>query len=389
MFVLFIFFFDLCLDLPPVYTYPPISMGYKGGPSLPEARLAEQAAMEAGPAQPDAKVLPHPCCIQPLTVEEGRRGEKESGLEGEVVASQTAEAEDQKDETRLEAKGCSVSEPESEVSGLSPCPSSDPGCLVTATGQPQKVELSPAFLGQKSLEEPQQSKEQDSETAKEDSKEDPPEKRGPEQPECTACVPVESAEKDKPVEEDEGNEEENVEVVENEEEDERSGMSPEEHLMGLVCNPPAPPPPSDSPLSALPSASAQLQGAYMWSLELLIAAALCATRDALYPPAPPSPAPGPKPHHGMEILGEVAELELQRRSHEKESDGEFLLPFMGRDSKIKICKRPHSQTHTRATMAPDVSLRFWRLVLLIRPFPFKHLSCKCSYFLLVPQRDAV
>uniref|UniRef100_H3D5Q5 BAH domain and coiled-coil containing 1 n=1 Tax=Tetraodon nigroviridis TaxID=99883 RepID=H3D5Q5_TETNG len=228
-------------DLPPVYTYPPISMGYKGGPSLPEARLAEQAAMEAGPAQPDAKVLPHPCCIQPLTVEEGRRGEKESGLEGEVVASQTAEAEDQKDETRLEAKGCSVSKPE------------NPGCLVTATGQPQKVELSPAFLGQKSLEEPQQSKEQDSETAKEDSKEDPPEKRGPEQPECTACVPVESAEKDKP--------------------------------------------------------------------------ALCATRDALYPPAPPSPAPGPKPHHGMEILGEVAELELQRRSHEKESDGKDMLTF--------------------------------------------------------------
>lgn len=315
-----------------MYTYPPISMGYKGGPSLPEARLAEQAIMEAGPAQPDAKVLPHPCCIQPLTVEEGRRGEKKSGLEGVVVASQTGDAEDQKEETRLEAKGCSIAEPESEASGLSPCPSSasvpDPGCMVTATGQPQKVELSPAFLGQKSLEEPQQSKEQDSEIAKEDSKEDQPEKSGPEQPECTVCVPVESAEKDKQVEEADGNEEENVEVVENEEEDERSGMSPEEHLMGLTCNPPAPSPPSDSPRSTVPSTSAQLQGAYMWSLELLIAAALCATRDALYPPAPPTQAPSPKPHHGMEILGEVAELEIQQRNDQKESDGKFLLPFM-------------------------------------------------------------
>lgn len=315
-----------------MYTYPPISMGYKGGPSLPEARLAEQATMEAGPAQPDAKVLPHPCCIQPLTVEEGRRGEKESGLEGEAVASKTGDAEDQKVEARLEAKGCSVSEPESEVSGLSPCPSPasvpDPGCMATATGQPQKVELSPTFLGQKSLEEPQQSKEHNAEIAKEDSREDQREKSRPEQPECTVCVLVESAGKDKQVEEGEGKEEENVEVVENEEEDERSGMSPEERVLGLICIPPAPSPPSDPPLSTQASTSAQLQGAYMWSLELLIAAALCATRDALYPPAAPSQAPGPQPHHGMEILGEVAELEIQQRDKEKESDGKFLLPFM-------------------------------------------------------------
>lgn len=307
-------------------------MGYKGGPSLPEARLAEQATMEAGPAQPDAKVLPHPCCIQPLTVEEGRRGEKESGLEGEVVASETGDAEDQKEEARLEAEGCSISAPEREVSGLSPCPSPasvpDPGCMATATGRPQKVELSPPFLGQKSLEEPQQSKEHNSEIAKEDRKEDQPGKSRPEQPDCAVCVPVESAEKDRQVEEGERQEEENVEVVENEEEDERSGMSPEEHVLGLVCAPPAPSPPSDSPLSTMAGTSAQLQGAYMWSLELLIAAALCATRDALYPPAAPSQAPSPQPHHGMEILGEVAELEIQQRNKEKEGDGKFLVPFM-------------------------------------------------------------
>lgn len=305
-------------------------MGYKGGPSLPGARLAEQATMEAGPVQPDAKILPHPCRIQPLPVEEGRRDEKESGLEGEVVASQMGDAENQKEETRLEEERRSISEPDCEVSGLSPCPFSasvpDPGCMVSATGQPQKVELSSAFLGQKSLEEPQQSK--DSEIAKEESKDDRPEKSGPEQPECTVCVPEESAVKEKPVEEGEGNEEENVEVVENEEKDEQSGMSPEEHLMGLTSSTPAPSPPSDSPLSTVPSTSAQLQGAYMWSLELLIAAALCATRDALYPSAPPTQAPSTKPHHGMEILGEVAELEIQQRNNGKESDGKFLLAFM-------------------------------------------------------------
>lgn len=320
-------YFDL--DLPPVYTYPPIAMGYKDGPSLPEARLAEQATMEVEPTQPDAKVLPTQCCIQPTRVEEGRRGEKECGLKIEVVASQMGDSEDQKEETRLEANGCSISEPESEISGLSPCPSSasvpDPGCMVTATGQPQKVDLSLAFLGQKSLEEPQQSKEQDSEITKEDSEEDQPEKNRPLQPECTACVPLESAEEDKQAEESEGNDEENVEVVENEEEKGRSGTSPEQHLTELTSNSPTPAPPSDAPLPPVPSTSAQLQGAYMWSLELLIAAALCATRDALYPPAPPVQAPSPKPHHGMEILGEVAELEIQQRS--KDNDGEGEVPF--------------------------------------------------------------
>ncbi|XP_056890510.1 BAH and coiled-coil domain-containing protein 1 isoform X2 [Takifugu flavidus] len=318
-------------DLPPVYTYPPIAMGYKDGPSLPEARLAEQATMEVEPTQPDAKVLPTQCCIQPTRVEEGRRGEKECGLKIEVVASQMGDSEDQKEETRLEANGCSISEPESEVSGLSPCPSSasvpDPGCMVTATGQPQKVDLSLAFLGQKSLEEPQQSKEQDSEITKEDSEEDQPEKNRPLQPECTACVPLESAEEDKQAEESEGNDEENVEVVENEEQKGRSGTSPEQHLTELTSNSPAPAPPSDPPLSPVPSTSAQLQGAYMWSLELLIAAALCATRDALYPPAPPAQAPSPKPHHGMEILGEVAELEIQQRSKDNDGEGKDMLTF--------------------------------------------------------------
>lgn len=71
----------------------------------------------------------------------------------------------------------------------------------------------------------------------------------------------------------------------------------------------------------VPASAAQLQGAYMWSLELLIAAALCATRDALYPPSPTVQMPSPPTHHGMEILGELAELEIQNRNRDSKEKG--------------------------------------------------------------------
>ncbi|KAJ3607876.1 hypothetical protein NHX12_024927 [Muraenolepis orangiensis] len=84
---------------------------------------------------------------------------------------------------------------------------------------------------------------------------------------------------------------------------------------------------------------------YMWSLEILIAAALCATRDALCGPAPPAPGPtlrarepsvwgrGPSmpSNPGMEILGELADLEIQQRSRRhaegKETEGGDRLTF--------------------------------------------------------------
>lgn len=323
------------LDLPPVYTYPPITMGYKAGPSPPEARLAEQATVEAEPAQPDAKSHPHPCHIQPLTKEEGRRDE-EDGIDCEAVASQSRAAEEEKEETRLEAKGCSISEPESKISGLLPCPSPAPvpdsDCTAAATGKAQKVELSLGCPGQKGLEEPQLSKEQESdrENGKEDTEEDEGKKMGPKQTECTVSVPVEPGQEENEVEEERDKEGDNVEVVEDDEEEEGSGMCPRQNLVELTCSSPAPSPSSDPTLPPTASTAAQLQGAYMWSLELLIAAALCATRDALYPPVPAVRAPSPPPHHGMEILGELAELEIQQRSREskeKDTEGEFTFCF--------------------------------------------------------------
>ncbi|KAG7226404.1 hypothetical protein INR49_013815 [Caranx melampygus] len=176
-------------DLPPVYTYPPITMGYKAGPSPAEARLAEQAMVEAEPAEPESKFLPHPCHIQPLTAEEERREEDDGDC---------------------------------EVPCPSPAPVPDPACPATATGKTLKVELSLGCPGQKaSLEEPQLSKEQedDRELGKEDMEEDEGEKMEPDPTECTVSVPVEPEEEEKEeVEED--NDGENVEVVEDEEEEE-------------------------------------------------------------------------------------------------------------------------------------------------------------------------
>lgn len=323
-------------DLPPVYTYPPITMGYKAGPSPPEAQLAEQAMVEAEPAEPEAKSLPHPCHIQPLTKEEVRR-EEEEGIDCEVVESQSGVAVEKKEERRAEAKACSISEPEIIISGLPPCPSPasvpNPSCPATATGKALKVKLSLGCLGQKvSLEEPELSKEQedDRERGKEDMEDNEGEKMESAPKECTVSVSVETPE-EKKEEEVEEEDVENVEVVEDEEEEEGRGRNPDEDLVEVTCSSLTPLPPSDPVLPLPASTAAQLQGAYMWSLELLIAAALCATRDALYPPVPAIRAPSPPPHHGMEILGELAELEIQQRSREskeKDAEGEKMFSLM-------------------------------------------------------------
>lgn len=317
------------LDLPPVYTYPPITMGYKAGPSPPEARLAEQATAEVEPAQPDSKPLPHPCHIQPRTEEETKTdGDAERDCEAVGFHSGVAE---EKDQRHAEATGCSIPEPESSSSGLLPCSSSsssvssaaDSSC--PATGKGPKEKLSVVAPGQEArLDEPELSKEEqdEEECGKEKLEEDEEEKTEPEPIECIVSVPGELGEEQRE-DEERG---EHVEVVE--EDDEESGRSPHEDLMELTRSP-ASRLTSDPVLPSTAGSAVQLQGAYMWSLELLIAAALCATRDALYPPVTAVRSPSPPPHHGMEILGELAELEIQQRSRqEKEKDCEGNLSFL-------------------------------------------------------------
>ncbi|KAM9425946.1 BAH and coiled-coil domain-containing protein 1 isoform 2-T2 [Pholidichthys leucotaenia] len=318
-------------DLPPVYTYPPISMGFKAGSSPPEARLAEQPTVEQEPAEPDSKSLPHH--IHPLTAgdneEEEELRKEENTRVFEVVDSQCGITE----EARKETKVCSTSKPQNKISGLPPCPfpapGPDPAC--PATGKTLKVELSLGCTGQQAgLEEHQLSTEQqdECEPRKEDMKEGEGDKMEPEPMECSASVHVEPEE----VEEKGHQDGENVEIVDedDDEEEHRSGVSPHEDLVELSSGSPAPSPSADPSQPLTASAAAQLQGAYMWSLELLIAAALCATRDALYPPVSANQTPCSSTHNGIELLGELADLEIQQRSREsKETDteGEETLAF--------------------------------------------------------------
>lgn len=308
-------------------------MGYKAGLSSPEAQLAEQATVEVEPAEPDSKSLPHPH-IQPVTKEKERREEVDE-RECEELESQSRSAEQEKVEKWVEPKECTVSDLESNISRLAPCPSPAPvpdlACPATATaiGKALKVDLSLGCLGQKNgLEEPELSKEQEDngEHEKEDMEEDDGEKMKPEPTGYTVSEPTEPEKGEMEAEAVGEKDGENVELVEEEEEeDEGSGAQPDEDLVEVTCNSPASSLSSDPPMATAP---AHLQGAYMWSLELLIAAALCATRDALYPPVPAVQAPSPSPHRGMEILGELAELEIQQRSREskgKDTEGKELL----------------------------------------------------------------
>ncbi|XP_028989169.1 BAH and coiled-coil domain-containing protein 1 isoform X2 [Betta splendens] len=281
-------------DLPPVYSYPSITTGYKAGHSSPEARLAEQSTVEVEPVETDSKSLPHQHRLQPLAKDEESRKEKDD-RRCEVLESPGGVSEEEEAERKSDAKGCSFSKSECEISGLPPCPSTVPDRAypAAATGKALEAELSLGCLGQTSvLEEPQLSKEQEDE--REQEKREMEEDEGEKTEEPTGSVSVEFEEEKV---EEEHRSEESLEVVEVE-----------------------PPLCSDPPTTAT---ATHLQGAYMWSLELLIAAALCASRDALCPPVPAVRPPSPPPHNGMEILGELAELEIQQRSREsKEEDNE-------------------------------------------------------------------
>lgn len=291
-------------------------MGYKAGHSSSEARLADQAALEVEPVESDSKSLPHQHLIQPLTKEEESRKEKDE-RDCEVLESPSGVSEEEEAERKTNAKGCSFSKSECEISGLPPCPSTVPDRAYPATATGKALELSLSCLGQKTvLEEPQLSKEQedDREHEERNMEEDEDEKT---EAKPTGAVPVE---KEK-VEEHRDSNGENLEVVEVEEEDQGSEISPDEELVEQICKSPVPPLLSSEPPTTTTVIS-PLQGAYMWSLELLIAAALCASRDALCPPVLAVQPPSPPPHNGMKILGELAELERRLESNEKDSEGE-------------------------------------------------------------------
>ncbi|XP_041736699.2 BAH and coiled-coil domain-containing protein 1 [Coregonus clupeaformis] len=290
-------------DLPPGYTYPEIAMGNKAGPSPEEARLAEHADLEVEPAEPCPKLRPHTARI--VEDEEAETEKKENGCT--VV---------EREQGGLKVEGQSLSEPPLfgvKTPEMVPCPAQvstsasapSPATLpapapVSASEDAQKGEVSVGSLAQPAgLKDPQPAKEKKEGEKKEEEEEKEREK----------------------------GEEEKVE------EKEEGRRSQSEASVELLSSPQTSPAPAPAPAPTPAPYSTLSDDPCIWSLELLIAAALCATRDARYPPIHPSntplSAPRPLPHRGMEILGELAELGILQRNREKEREmgGEDVLTF--------------------------------------------------------------
>lgn len=106
----------------------------------------------------------------------------------------------------------------------------------------------------------------------------------------------------------------------------------------LVSPPPAPAS-ACSPGQAAPPHAAPVP--CYWSLELLIAAAFCTDVPPfpLFPLSAPSAVPAhPNPHQGMELLSELADLELQQQKR-----------TCGKTQGERLSVHAHTHTHTSTT----------------------------------------
>lgn len=249
-------------------------MGYRSGPSPQDVRLAEPADLEAVQVEP-AEPAPQP--IPDLTED----CEQEAGLR---VLPEQQEAEQEEEARGVESGGvveaggltscCAQSELEQEEEELFACPATEGGVL-----QDTPCPTPPAVVVTQG--------DDPSVTCGNEVEEDLVE-----QVEATVEKPEDGAvlEPDDPAD------------------DARSpeAATDEEQGRGVAGEDQTPPTPSPCPALLPPPFSC-------WSLELLIAATLCADRDAPPPaptaPSPPCDAPFWPTHHGMELLSELAELE--------------------------------------------------------------------------------
>ncbi|XP_059387229.1 BAH and coiled-coil domain-containing protein 1-like isoform X3 [Carassius carassius] len=263
-------------DLPPGYTYPAIAMGYKGGPSPQEVQLAEHVDLEAEQAEP-AEPAPQPHLLSP----KGKEPECHTGVGFPSRTSQ--EVDDVEDEGGvIEADG----QVDATLSQTSLCPITDStvvdplpdGATMIPNRQASGIE-SPATAedNKKKVEELQDS----AMITTQDYHSVEPTKQDPErtaEDECTS--PTDSS------------------------------------------SPPFSPCPVPSALGS------QYPGSCIWSLELLIAAALCATRDACMVVPVPMSGNTVAPNYGIELLSELAELErCQLQRNNREEDREDMLTF--------------------------------------------------------------
>ncbi|XP_050979939.1 BAH and coiled-coil domain-containing protein 1 isoform X3 [Labeo rohita] len=264
-------------DLPPGYTYPAIAMGYKGGPSPQEVQLAEHADLEAEQAEP-AEPAPQPHPLSP----KGEEPVCHSRVGSPVRTSQEVEDEG----GVIEANGqVDEGQVDATLSQTSLCPVTD---STVADAHPDRATMIPNS----------QASETESPALAEDDKEQVEELQD------SAVTTTQDSQSLEPTEQD----------PERTAEDESPIGSP---------SPPFSPCPVSSALGN------QYPGSCIWSLELLIAAALCATRDACMAAPAPVSRNAVAPNYGIELLSELAELERsqQQRNNTEENREDDMLTF--------------------------------------------------------------
>ncbi|XP_067286799.1 BAH and coiled-coil domain-containing protein 1 isoform X2 [Pseudorasbora parva] len=267
-------------DLPPGYTYPAITMGYKGGPSPQEVQLAEHADLEAEQAEPAEPVpRPHPLSpkgeepVCPTSVVSPTRMSQEVedvAEKGRVIEIDRQVEEGQVDATFSQTSLCAITD--STVTDAHP----DRATMVPNT-QISGIESPEPAEDNKKQDEELQDSVQISLTTIQDSQSVEPTKHDPERAA----------------------------------EDERT-------------SPTDSPSPPFSPCPVPAALGNQYPGSCIWSLELLIAAALCATRDARMTAPVPVSGNAVAPNYGIELLSELAELERSQQQSNNMGEDDML-----------------------------------------------------------------
>ncbi|XP_016122718.1 BAH and coiled-coil domain-containing protein 1-like isoform X4 [Sinocyclocheilus grahami] len=269
-------------DLPPGYTYPAVAMGYKGGPSPQEVQLAEHADLEAEQAEP-AEPAPQPHPLSP-------KGEElvcHTGVGSPIRTSQ--EVDDVEDEGGvIEADGqVDEGQVDSTLSQTSLCPITD------------STVVDPLPEGATMIPNSQASGMESPATAKDN-------KEQVEELQDLAVTTTQESQSVGPTAQD-----------------------PEKTAKDECTSPTDSSSPPFSPCPVPSALGSQYPGSCIWSLELLIAAALCATRDACMVAPVPESGNAVTPNYGIELLSELAELERcqQQRNNTEEDREEDMLTF--------------------------------------------------------------
>ncbi|XP_030591566.1 BAH and coiled-coil domain-containing protein 1 isoform X2 [Archocentrus centrarchus] len=321
-------------DLPPGYTYPTIAMDYRSGPSPQDVQLAEPADLEAVQVEPaehapqslatlgedlDCQVvvrpLPEPLPLKEMEHEEEKR-EVDGVLEQRDEVEITAVTEANYVHTEEEQAG-EQGQTTEEVLVCPPVESTvceAPSCPVSiSTEEPDRQDTVIT------LEE-----EEDDEVTGGEIHVEYAQKvsmPGEQEPELPAIIELDPTSPESQSPPNEG--------AEDREQQHESKMTPNNASVDSVCLSPASasaPSPSEASFSV---PHKPLVPCY-WSLELLIAAAFCTD----VPPFPlfsfsmPSVAPSQcNPYQGIELLSELADLELQqqKRTCGKSQEEELLM----------------------------------------------------------------